>query len=55
MLWRMQPRRLDAEEIRDAMLAVSGQLDRTPPTSSPILELGNDKVGGHRNGCRAAT
>lgn len=29
LLWRFQPRRLQAEEIRDAMLAVSGQLDRT--------------------------
>lgn len=29
-LWRYQPRRQEAEVIRDAMLAVSGQLDRTP-------------------------
>ena len=28
-LWRFDRRRLDAEEIRDAMLAVSGNLDRT--------------------------
>jgi mono/diheme cytochrome c family protein len=28
-LWRMNSRRLSAEEIRDAMLAVSGRLDRT--------------------------
>ena len=28
-LWRFQPRRLEAEAIRDCMLAVSGQLDRT--------------------------
>lgn len=28
-LWRFQPRRLEAEIIRDAMLTVSGQLDRT--------------------------
>ena len=26
-LWRMNPRRLEAEEIRDAMLAISGQLN----------------------------
>ena len=31
LLWRMPARRLDAEAIRDAMLAVSGKLDRTPP------------------------
>ena len=28
--WRREPRRLEAEVIRDAMLAVSNQLDRTP-------------------------
>ena len=28
-LWRFPPRRLSAEEVRDAMLAVSGKLDRT--------------------------
>jgi hypothetical protein len=27
LLWRMNPQRLDAEEVRDAVLAVSGQLD----------------------------
>jgi mono/diheme cytochrome c family protein len=29
LLWRRSPRRLEAEAIRDAMLAVSGQLDTT--------------------------
>src|SRR5439155_18941155 len=28
-LWRMSPRRLDFEEVRDALLAVSGRLDRS--------------------------
>ena len=28
-LWRFPPRRLEAEEVRDAMLALSGKLDRT--------------------------
>jgi hypothetical protein len=28
LLWRMPPRRLEAEEVRDAMLAVGGKLDR---------------------------
>ena len=28
-LWRFNPRRLDAEQVRDAMLAVSGELDLT--------------------------
>jgi len=43
-LWRMERRRLDAEEIRDAMLAASGQLDLERPASSPILELDNGIV-----------
>src|SRR5207302_2032467 len=29
LLWRMNVSRLDAESVRDAVLAVSGQLDRT--------------------------
>jgi cobalamin biosynthesis Mg chelatase CobN len=29
LLWRMPRRRLDAESLRDALLAVSGRLDRT--------------------------
>jgi hypothetical protein len=29
LLWRFTPRRLEAEAIRDSILAVSGQLDRT--------------------------
>ena len=35
LFWRQSPQRLTAEEIRDAVLAVSGQLDRSmygPPT-----------------------
>jgi hypothetical protein len=32
--WRMSQRRLDAEATRDAILAVSGQLERTPPRGS---------------------
>ncbi len=30
LLWRFRPRRLSAEEIRDTMLAVAGQLNLTP-------------------------
>ena len=33
-LWRMSPRRLEAEAIRDAMLAVGGKLERKPPQGS---------------------
>jgi cytochrome c553 len=35
-LWRFNKRRLAAEEIRDAMLAVSGALDRTPGGEHPF-------------------
>jgi len=39
LLWRHAPRRLDAEEIRDGLLAISGQLDRGRPTDSPSRSL----------------
>jgi hypothetical protein len=40
LLWRMSPRRLDAESLRDAMLAVSGQLDTSPPDGSIVARVG---------------
>ena len=36
LLWRFYRRRLSAEEIRDAMLAVSGSLDRTMGEAHPF-------------------
>jgi hypothetical protein len=47
LIWRHNPRRLTAEEIRDSMLAVGGNLDRTRPPSSvghqiPVRELPNN-------------
>jgi cytochrome c553 len=39
-LWRATPRRLDAEAIRDAMLAVSGQLNDKAPVGSPVAKVG---------------
>ena len=36
LLWRYPRRRLDAESIRDAMLAVSGRLDRSRPGRHPF-------------------
>src|SRR5262249_52135357 len=47
LLWRMSPRRLDAESIRDAILMVSGQLERNPPQGSlapPLKTQGNAYV-----------
>ncbi len=40
LLWRMSKRRLEAEAIRDAILAVSGELELTPPVGSEIGRLG---------------
>ncbi len=36
LLWRMPERRLDAEAIRDAMLAAAGTLVLEPPVGSPV-------------------
>ncbi len=44
-LWRMAPRRLEAEALRDALLAVSGKLDRTRPPGSFLAPLGEGGVG----------
>lgn len=43
-LWRMTPRRLEAECLRDAMLAVSGLLERAPPVGSPVARAGEGNV-----------
>jgi cytochrome c553 len=50
-LWRMSKRRLDAEEIRDAMLAVSGDLDPYPADGSPVAKLaGTNQLLGRLGG-----
>jgi cytochrome c553 len=38
-VWRHAPRRLEAEEIRDSILASSGQLDLDHPQGSPAMAL----------------
>ncbi|MEQ8786833.1 MAG: PSD1 and planctomycete cytochrome C domain-containing protein [Pirellulaceae bacterium] len=43
LLWRMPKRRLDAEAIRDAMLAVAGELDADRPTGSLVARTIGDK------------
>jgi hypothetical protein len=57
LLWRMPLRRLEAEAIRDALLAVSGRLDRAmggPPVPLRVLPDGlveiDDKAPGGRAG-----
>jgi mono/diheme cytochrome c family protein len=47
LVWRHGPRRLDAEEIRDAMLAAAGTLAQEPARGSPaqnlkVIELRNN-------------
>lgn len=44
-LWRASKRRLDAESIRDATLAVSGQIDSTRPIGSVVARAGDGYVG----------
>ncbi len=39
LVWRHTPRRLSAEEIRDAMLASAGTLDPRRPAGSPAQQL----------------
>jgi hypothetical protein len=40
-LWRFDQRRLDAESIRDTLLAVGGNLDRTPGGPHPFPAMGS--------------
>lgn len=37
LLWRRNPQRLEAESIRDAMLAISGQLEFSPPQGGSLV------------------
>lgn len=43
--WRMNQRRLEAEAVRDAMLAVSGRLDLERPLGTYLREAGEGGVG----------
>jgi hypothetical protein len=43
LLWRMPKRRLEAEAIRDAMLAVSGELDLSRPKASLVGRVIGDR------------
>jgi dienelactone hydrolase len=53
-LWRMSPRRLDAEAIRDAMLATAGRLELTPPVGSTVAKGGEGYTGGIERGGQLA-
>ncbi len=41
LLWRSNPRRLDAEAIRDAMLVAAGTMDLKAPGGSMVASLGD--------------
>ncbi len=47
-VWRMNQRRLDAESLRDGMLAASGALDLAPQVGSLLARAGDGPVGGPR-------
>ncbi len=42
LVWRMNPKRLEAEAIRDGMLAASGELDRAPGVASLMADKEGD-------------
>ncbi|HEX3147846.1 MAG TPA: DUF1553 domain-containing protein [Gemmataceae bacterium] len=50
LVWRMSPRRLDAECLRDAMLKISGQLNTTAPVGSVVAKTGEGPTGRPRLG-----
>lgn len=45
LLWRISPRRLEAESVRDAMLTVSGTLKLARPDKPLIAAVGEGTVG----------
>lgn len=44
LVWRANPRRLDAEVIRDAMLSISGQIELDRPRGSEVAKAGYTRV-----------
>ena len=49
LLWRWNRQRLEAESIRDALLAASGELDLARPAGTPTTELGTRELGPNAN------
>jgi cytochrome c553 len=48
LVWRMSPRRLEAESLRDAILAISGRLNVEPPVGSAVAQAGEGPAGPFR-------
>jgi hypothetical protein len=44
LVWRLPKRRLEAEALRDTMLAVAGRLDLTPPKGSSVQRGGEGNL-----------
>jgi hypothetical protein len=44
LVWRANPRRLDAEALRDAMLSVSGEIEFDRPRGSEVAKAGYTRV-----------
>jgi hypothetical protein len=60
LVWRMPKRRLEAEALRDTMLALGGRLDLTPPKGDAVARAGEGNAsfrlrGGGPGGDPAAT
>jgi hypothetical protein len=45
MVWQMPKRRLEAEALRDSMLAISGRLDLTAPKGDAVAQAGEGNAG----------
>ncbi|OAI39806.1 hypothetical protein AYO40_05420 [Planctomycetaceae bacterium SCGC AG-212-D15] len=54
LAWRMPPRRLEAEALRDSMLAISGRLELAPPKGSSVQRGGEGNAGFRFRGPGAA-
>ena len=50
LLWRHEQRRLTAEQIRDALLAVGGTLDGSRPYGSPVAKMPDAEIRDGRRG-----
>jgi len=53
LVWRANPRRLDAEAIRDAMLSISGEIEFQRPRASEVAKAGYSRVQNGQLGGRA--
>jgi hypothetical protein len=54
LVWRMPKRRLEAEALRDTILALSGRLDLTPPKGDAVARGGEGNVAFRGRGGPAA-